>query len=460
VSPTLGIDGLSLAQSVLFALLGAICAVTVGMAAGGMIGLLDFPGRRIATLFLIVPIAAPPAFWWIGFVRVPGVPHLHMAGILPGSIVAGLCFAPVSFLLVLAAIREVPPNTYEAARLFLRPRQRFLHVLTPLLRSALVGGFLLTAILLLGESEIPFLFGFRTVMTDIITGFSRTFSLTSIAPMAATLLILVLIIAGLAVRPIFRTLLAQPRSGAGAVRRPAPPAILLAVAGVLAVTAPLAGYVLPVVRGNSLLSVKLPATLETVAWSIGEPVLCAWITMLAGVIVGYSLRHSRFMPVLLTSGFVVFCIPAAALGIGWIGLARALGNWTAPIVLVHASHLWGLALLGFAAAFARYPASLADAAALVPVSRARGALTFVLPSLAPSLAAISLLVSVLVFSDRDVASLILPPGAERLMLDLYLFSANAPAQALGVLAILTIISAVAAAVLAAAGPWIALRWRG
>lgn len=456
----MGIDGLSLAQSVLFAFVGATCAAAVGLAAGTTIGLCEFPGRRVATLFLIVPIAASPAFWWIGFARIPGVSLARVAGILPGSIFAGLCLAPVTFLLVLAAIREVPPSVYEAARLFLPPLPRFRRVLVPLLRSALAGGFLLTAILLLGESEIPFLFGFRTVMTDIITGFSRSFSLTSIAPMVVTLLILVLIVAGFAVRPIFRTLLAQSRSGSGAIRKPAISAIFLAGAGILLVSAPLAGYVLPVIRGPSLHSLKLPFNFETVAWSLGEPVVCAWITVLTGVMAGYSLRHSRFLVPLLTFGFVVFCIPAAVFGIGWIEIGRVLGNWTAPIVLVHASRLWGLALLSFAAAFARYPRSLADAAALIPVSRVRRALTFVLPSLAPSLGAISLLVSVLVFSDRDVASLMLPPGAERLMLDLYLFSANAPAQTLGILAIVTVISAVAAALVAAAGPWIVLRWRG
>ena len=119
-------------------------------------------------------IAAPPAFWWIGLTRLPvGFGSLH--GSVGGSAVAGLALAPVTYLLVLAAAREIPSNAYEAARVSLNPARRFAFVLFPLLRPAVLAGFLLTTVLLLGESEIPFLFGFRTSMTDVVTTFSQTF---------------------------------------------------------------------------------------------------------------------------------------------------------------------------------------------------------------------------------------------------------------------------------------------
>ena len=73
--------------------------------------------------------------------------------------------------------------------------------------------------------------------------------------------------------------------------------------------------------------------------------------------------------------------------------------------------------MGVAAARSRLPDSLEHAADLVPVSRVRRALRLVLPPLAPSLCATTLVIAALVFSDRDVASLLLPAGSERLMLD-------------------------------------------
>jgi ABC-type spermidine/putrescine transport system permease subunit II len=92
------------------------------------------------------------------------------------------------------------------------------------------------------------------------------------------------------------------------------------------------------------------------------------------------------------------------------------------------------------------------------VSPARRAFRFVLPLLRPSLAASAALIAALTFADRDVASLLLPPGASRLTLDFYLASANAPSTTIGVLAVALLGGGAAAVMLAAAGP-VLLWWR-
>jgi ABC-type spermidine/putrescine transport system permease subunit II len=83
-----------------------------------------------------------------------------------------------------------------------------------------------------------------------------------------------------------------------------------------------------------------------------------------------------------------------------------------------------------------------------------------LPLLAPSLVAAAALVAALVFADRDVASLLLAPGASRLMLDLYLVSANAPSAAVGAAALVALAGATLTVALAAAGPLLLWRRRG
>jgi ABC-type spermidine/putrescine transport system permease subunit II len=80
-----------------------------------------------------------------------------------------------------------------------------------------------------------------------------------------------------------------------------------------------------------------------------------------------------------------------------------------------------------------------------------------LPALRPSLIAISALIAALVFADRDVASLLLAPGDSRLMLDLYLLSANAPSAKVGAMALVVLAAGAATITLAAAGP-AALWW--
>src|SRR6185369_15228978 len=120
----------------------------------------------------------------------------------PAAAVAGLALSPVTLLLVFAAVRQMPSNLYEAARVALPPATRVRTVLLPLLRSPLAGGFVLTVILLLGESELPFLFGFRTVMTDVVTTFAQTFDVGKTVPLVIPLLLGILALGILAGGPI------------------------------------------------------------------------------------------------------------------------------------------------------------------------------------------------------------------------------------------------------------------
>jgi iron(III) transport system permease protein len=139
-------------------------------------------------------------------------------------------------------------------------------------------------------------------------------------------------------------------------------------------------------------------------------------------------------------------------------MSQFFGGATIPVIAAHASRAVGLAVMGFAIGYARVPASLENAARLVAMSPARRAFRFVLPLLLPSLAASAALIAALTFADRDVGSLLLPPGASRLTLDFYLASANAPSTTVGVLAIAVLAGAATAVTLAAAGPFL-LWWR-
>jgi ABC-type Fe3+ transport system, permease component len=53
-----------------FAVGGAAIATITGGALGMLSSVRNFPGRRGLLALSIVPIAAPPAFWWIGATRV------------------------------------------------------------------------------------------------------------------------------------------------------------------------------------------------------------------------------------------------------------------------------------------------------------------------------------------------------------------------------------------------------
>ena len=120
----------------------AIGGAAVSTAAGGMIGILagtrEFPGRTWLLALAVVPIAAPPAFWWIGATRLTAA-WGNLNGPGAAAFVGGLALSPVTLLLVFAGLRQMPSNLYEAARLALPPVTRLRAVLLPLLLSPLAG---------------------------------------------------------------------------------------------------------------------------------------------------------------------------------------------------------------------------------------------------------------------------------------------------------------------------------
>jgi iron(III) transport system permease protein len=425
------IDLSSLWPGLRFAVIGAAVAVVVGGVFGAMAGTLDLPGRRSAIGLGTLLLAAPPAFWWIGLTRLPGG-FGSVSGVLGGSAVAGVALAPITLLLVLAASREIPANVYQAARLSLDPVRRVRWVLLPLLRPALTAGFLLTLILLLGESEIPFLFGFRTSMTDIVTTFSQTFAPDSTLPLVVPLLAVVLLLALLMARALFAVLAAAPAPGRGVIRRSAGALIAIGLLPLPAFAASsLVGYGWAFLSNGSSGGRRWPMDLATVSVSIAEPVLCALAGVALAISASYTVRRSAAIRPLMLICLLLFCVPAAIVAVGWVGVSRAWGSGSVAPAIAHVARAIALPGLGFLVAYSRLPPSFEQAARLVPLSSVRRAWILMLPMLAPSIIAASAMTAAFIFSDRDVASLLLAPGQSRLMLNLYLLSANAPSAVVG-----------------------------
>jgi len=445
------IDASSLPAALAFALLGAAVATAIGGALGSLAGTLEIAGRRWLVSLSVALVAAPPAFWWIGFTRT-GLGTVGLSGLAAGATVSGVMLAPIPLLLALAATREIPSNTYEAARLSLGPTKRLLFVLLPMLRPALISGFLMTAIVLLGESEIPFLFGFRTSMTDVVTRFSQTFDAGAVVPIVVPMLLTVLTVGLLLIRPLFAVILPPSRSGRGIVRKPATvawSASMCLLPGVVGLA--LSGYLRAAASAPPAVWRRLLLNESALIPSIAEPVLCAWAAVILAVAAAFPARRSPAVRSVAIIGLLMFCVPAALIGIGWIVLGQALAGPVPPSV-AFVSRMIGLPVVAFLVAYARLPQSLEDAARLTAVSPLRRVWTFVLPLIGPSLVAVSAMIAALTFADRDVPSMLLQPGESRLMLNLYLASANAPIAVIGSTALVALVAGIATIALAAAGP--------
>jgi len=453
---SIGTDWSSFEQTMKFAAGGAAIATIVGGALGILFGTREFPGRRWLLMAAIVSIASPPAFWWIGMAHITSGLG-NASGVAAASFVAGLALAPVTLLLVLASLQQMPANLYEAARVAFPPIVRIRRVLLPLVRPALTGSFVLTLLLLLGESELPFLFGFRTLMTDVVTTFSQTFDVGRTLPLVIPLLLTVLVMGFIAGKPLMRTLLTSARGSQGVIRRPGSAALSgSAVLPTLYLLGSLAGYASPVLMAVKDGRLNVSLNLATVAVSIAEPVGAAWVALALTLICLYPARRVQFLPYLVWASLLLFCVPAAIYAIGWISAGQMLGGISVPPVVAHTSRSVALCALGFVTGYSRLPSSLENAAQLVRTSVVQRAHIFILPVIGISLIASAALAAALTYADRDVGSLLLPPGASRLTLNLYLASANAPASTIGILAFVVLGGAALTLICAAAGP--ALFW--
>jgi ABC-type Fe3+ transport system permease subunit len=292
-------------------------------------------------------------------------------------------------------------------------------------------------------------------MTDVVTTFSRTFDARRTTPIILPLVLVVVAIALVMAGPMLQVMLTAPTSRRGFVRKRGSwptTAFLLTLPSALGLA--VAGYVRAALSGDAWRRAFVGAS--TLVVSVAEPVLCAFTALMVAVLIVYPVRRHEGARVIAIAGLVLFCIPTAVTAIGWIRMGQALGISVAPSV-AHVTRMVGLAVLGFLSAYARLPRSHEDAAYLVPLSAIRRTWTLILPAVRPSLIAVAALIAAVVFADRDVASLLLLPGESRLMLNLYLLSANAPGAAVGATALAVLAVGALTIALAAAGP--AVLWR-
>jgi iron(III) transport system permease protein len=450
------VDGGSFMNSAIFACVGASIAVVLGGAEAIVLAMTNAKGHVLANAICVVPLAAPAAFWWLGLQRLGSFATTVFHGEGGAAVISGIALSPVPFLLVTAALHEIPSSALEAARLALPPPSRVVRVLLPMLRSAFIASFLLTTVILIGESELPFLFGFRTVMTDAVTEFARSFDAAEVAPMIVPVLVLVIALAMVMRGALLKTLLAPARGARGVRPTPQPWHLLAAAPILLLLGASIAGHLSGLTRGGAFDIQRVGAVAAT---SIAEAVVWSWITVGAAIVVVYPIRRSPQLRWMLSIAVVLFAAPSAFFAIGCVAFSQRAGV-DVPVGAAHFCRLLGLAIIAFAAAYTRIPRSVDDAAQLVPMSSILRAHRFVLPLLGASSAATALLVATMILSDRDVASVLLPAGAERLMLDLYLTAANAPAFVVSAWAVAVLGSAIIVAVASGAGPWLLWRRRG
>lgn len=162
-------------NSLVLGILSAALATALGLALALLVARTDFRMKRLLRAISILPIITPPfvvgvailvLFGRTGLVTVEvaewfGVRPTRWIYGLPGILLAQvLAFAPVTFLVLLAALEAINPTLEEASTtLGAKPVTTFRTVTWPLLRPALAAAFLLAFIESLADFGNPIVLG-------------------------------------------------------------------------------------------------------------------------------------------------------------------------------------------------------------------------------------------------------------------------------------------------------------
>lgn len=167
--------GRALWHSLESAALSAVLALVAGTVAALVIGLTDIRGKGVFTFLLLIPMMIPPHVTAIAWIQAmgPSSPLLQSLGLAPelgtthplysrGGVILllGIQHSPLVFLVVLAALRSLPREMSDAARVAGAGAGRMLRrILLPLLAPTLIAGYALAFVSALGNFGIPALLG-------------------------------------------------------------------------------------------------------------------------------------------------------------------------------------------------------------------------------------------------------------------------------------------------------------
>lgn len=161
-------------NSVVSAGISAAFAVVIAVAMALVLDRTDLPGRRVLRLILLSPLLIPPfvgAIAWTGLLGPSGSVNKFWTARFGGPLWNiyggdGVIFLltihayPLAYLIVSAALRRIPGDLEQAARMSgASPRRALLDVTVPLLRPAALASFTLVAVSNLADFGIPALVG-------------------------------------------------------------------------------------------------------------------------------------------------------------------------------------------------------------------------------------------------------------------------------------------------------------
>jgi iron(III) transport system permease protein len=417
---------LSVVVTALAAAIGLFCAFAVERT--------DLPGRRLWAVLVVLPVAIPDFVIGWGWVSV--APWLR--GYWGAVFVMTLAVYPLIYLPVAAALRHADPAQEEVARsLGYGRRATFVKVTLRQVRTALTGGMVVVALVLLAEFGAFEVLGYQTLTTTIYNEYLGGFN--GPAACALSLVLVALCALVLSGEALTRTRGREVGSGPGARRLPVRHRLgraRLPVLGgfgllsALALGVPLGviGYWMLTPAPSTLPSASLfSATWHTAAYSVAAGLVA---TAAAVPVALLSVRHpGRSSMALERSTYAVLSVPGLviALSLTYVSERYAAGllyQSAALLIVAYALMFFPLALVAVRASVAQAPVALEEVARSLGSSRLAVLRRVTLPLIAPGLAAAFCLVFLEAVTELTATLVLVPTGVQTLSTQFWSFQSN------------------------------------
>jgi putative spermidine/putrescine transport system permease protein len=159
-----------------------LLSVLVAVPAAYAMARRDFLGKRLLLFLFLLPLMVPPITYGIPLATV--MYRLHLAGTLPGVVLANMIPAlPFVILVMTPFIEQIDPNLESAARVFGASTARmFWHVLAPLLAPGILAASLLVLVRTIAMFELTFLTAGPDTQTLVVALYYAVFAAGVRAP--------------------------------------------------------------------------------------------------------------------------------------------------------------------------------------------------------------------------------------------------------------------------------------
>ncbi|WP_430250791.1 ABC transporter permease [Neorhizobium sp. DAR64860/K0K1] len=441
------------------ALLSVAVSTVIGVALAFAVSLLKLRTRAALTFLILIPLIVPSQTMALAWIELFGAqsPILKPLGLAPppGStnplystggiaLVMGIEHMPLVFIAVRAALRALPADLVEAARILgISPGRIGLGIVLPIVMPSVLAGSLIAFTAAIGNFGVPALLGIPgriSVLTTLIYQRLNGFG-PAAAGQVATLALMLAAMAALAIvlRNIVTTRIAVPLpAGTPFVPTRRAPVIefLLWIVVLILSLVPLAALtmtaLLPAIGvafGPDKISLDQfravldnPTVRRAFANSLLLAVITAAISMLVAVPLAF-LSQRRTNPVLRLLDFVIegpWVVPGTVVALGMILaflkplplIGLSLYGTMAILVIAYLSRFLPLVLRPVAAAAQSADPALDEAARITGAGLNRRILSIFLPGVLPAAAAGAILVVMTALNELTLSTLLWSSGKE------------------------------------------------